>query len=80
MIFWNLESEQIDFTGGEFDELVAHLRTGGLFAYLERHRPALLAQLLSMFQHTMDEMELEPGDVEQALETRLMDLHRQLRP
>ncbi|MEQ9364578.1 MAG: hypothetical protein RIF32_10055 [Leptospirales bacterium] len=78
MVFWQLEEEQIDFTGDEFEELIAHLRTGRLFEYLKTHRPALRDQLLRMFQTTLAEMDLEENDIEHALESRLLDLHRRL--
>jgi hypothetical protein len=78
MVFWDLEGEQIDFTGAEFDELIASLRTGRLFPYLATHRPALRDQLLAMFRTTIAEMALEEDDVEHALESRLMDLHRRV--
>ena len=80
MVFWNLEGEQIDFTSDEFEELVVALRSGSLFAFLGERRPALRDQLLRMFHTTMLEMELDEGDVEHALETRLMDLHRRIYP
>lgn len=78
MVFWQLEEESIDFTGDEFEDLIAYLRTGRLFEYLQRHRPALRDQLLRMFQATLEEMDLEENDVEHALESRLLDLHRRI--
>ena len=78
MVFWQLEEEMIDFTGDEFEALIVYLRTGRLFEYLQRHRPALRDQLLGMFQATLEEMELEENDVEHALESRLLDLHRRI--
>lgn len=80
MVFWDLDEEQIDFTSDEFEELIRSLRTGRLFTHLEQHRPALRDQLLRMFQPTAEEMGLESGDVEHALEARLMDLHRRIHP
>lgn len=76
MVIWQLEEEQIDFTGDEFEDLIAHLRVGRLFEYLQSHRPALRDQLLRLFQSTIEEMDLEENDVEHALESRLLDLHR----
>lgn len=79
MVFWELEGESIDFTESEFDDLIRHLRGGRLFAFLLERRPALRDRLLERFADTMREGDLEDSDLEDVLESRLLDLERRIR-
>ncbi len=79
MVFWELEGESIDFTEGEFEDLVSHLRSGRLFEFLRHRRPALRDFLLERFADSMREGDLEESDLEDVLESRILDLERRIR-
>lgn len=74
MVYWRLSADEIEFTEGEFEELVAHLRTGGLFEFLDARRPALKDQLRTMFTKDMEFHGLDDRDLESRLERCLLDL------
>ncbi len=47
-VFWIVERHRLDFTEDEFREIVSGIQRQGLFAYLDRERPALKSQLLGI--------------------------------
>jgi hypothetical protein len=74
LVVWILEGEEIDFTEGEFADLVFHLKRRKLFAYLREARPAVLDALQIRFRKSIEELGLEDEDLESRLETALVDL------
>ena len=71
---WFLEGNQLDFTLGEFEMLVQGIRSEGLFACLERERPALLDQLLAICRPLFE----EDADLQFILEQTFLDLAHKL--
>lgn len=74
MVVWILEGEEIDFTEGEFADLVYNLKRRKLFVYLREARPALLDALQIRFRKPLEDLGLEDEDLESRLETALVDL------
>lgn len=74
LVVWILEGEEIDFTEGEFSDLVINLKRRKLFDYLREARPALLDALQIRFRKPLEELGLEDEDLESRLETALVDL------
>lgn len=73
-VVWQLEAEQLDFGKSEFEELLAYIKQGRLFSYLEQHRPALKASLLEIFTSSLDNGIWEEDDLEHHLENALRNL------
>lgn len=53
-IYWILDSNYIEFTLEEFQDLVSHIKRVGLFTYLEKERIALKHQLLNIVYNSIE--------------------------
>jgi hypothetical protein len=54
-IVWLLFNHRIEFIDTEFEEILHAIRNGGLFAYLDRERPALRSRLTDILSRELPE-------------------------
>ena len=79
-VVWLLFGNRIEFGIGEFQELQQGIRDSGLFAFIDRERPALRNHLETiLYQSLPDYEDWENADLEHVLEQCLIDLKDRIR-
>ena len=79
-VVWLLFGNRIEFGLSEFQELQQGIRDRGLFAFIERERPALRNHLETiLYQALPDYEDWENTDLEHVLEQCLIDLKDRIR-
>lgn len=79
-IVWLLFNHRIEFVQSEFDEIIYAIRNGGLFAYLDRERPALRSRMSGILSEELPEGVFESaGEEEFFLEQCLLGLRDRVR-
>lgn len=77
-IIWILEKNELEFSEDEFLELVKGITELGLFAYLDKERPAFKNLLMEIYENDLIGR-FEPEDLEYVFEQALLDLRGNLR-